>query len=106
MPRSYSHLNLQERALIETQLTLGMRPAAIAAGLMRARSTITREMLATAGCPRQSWPGEAEPGLPEAIDAFQLTGERGRWPASPVSCANWSLTTLSGSSWSIISARD
>src|ERR1019366_6588212 len=44
MPRRYSHLNLQERALIETQLTLGMRPAAIAVGLMRARSTITREM--------------------------------------------------------------
>jgi IS30 family transposase len=44
MPRSYHHLNLQERALIETQLTLGMRPAAIAAGLMRARSTISREI--------------------------------------------------------------
>jgi IS30 family transposase len=29
---------------IETQLTLGMRPAAIAAGLMRARSTVTREI--------------------------------------------------------------
>jgi len=44
MARSYSHLNFQERALLETQLTLGMRPAAIAVGLMRARSTITREM--------------------------------------------------------------
>ena len=44
MPRSYIHLNIQERALIETQLTLGMRPAAIAAGLMRARSTVTREI--------------------------------------------------------------
>jgi IS30 family transposase len=44
MPRSYSHLDSQERALIETQLTLGMRPAAIAAGLMRARSTVTREI--------------------------------------------------------------
>jgi len=44
MANSYSHLNQQERALIETQLTLGMSPAAIAAGLMRARSTVTREM--------------------------------------------------------------
>jgi IS30 family transposase len=44
MPKSYSHLDSQERALIETQLTLGMRPAAIAAGLLRARSTVTREM--------------------------------------------------------------
>ncbi len=44
MARSYSHLNIQERALIETQLRLGMRPAAIAAGLMRARSTVLREI--------------------------------------------------------------
>jgi IS30 family transposase len=44
MARSYVHLETQERALIETQLTLGMSPAAIAAGLMRARSTVTREM--------------------------------------------------------------
>src|SRR5271169_290454 len=44
MPKSYEHLDLQERVLIETQLAFGMRPGAIAAGLMRARSTITREM--------------------------------------------------------------
>ena len=44
MPRSYSHLNSQERALIETQLTFGMRPEAIAAGLMRAKSTVIREL--------------------------------------------------------------
>jgi IS30 family transposase len=44
MSGSYVHLETQERALIETQLTLGMSPAAIAAGLMRARSTGTREM--------------------------------------------------------------
>src|ERR1022692_3066512 len=44
MPRSYSHLNSQERALIETQLTFGMRPAAIAAGLTRAKSTVIREL--------------------------------------------------------------
>jgi IS30 family transposase len=59
MPRSYSHLDSQERTLIETQLTLGMRPAAIAAGLMRARSTVTREI------GRNGWqpsPGLAPPG--------------------------------------------
>ena len=44
MAKSCIHLNIQERVLIETQLTLGMRPAAIAAGLMGARSTVTREM--------------------------------------------------------------
>jgi IS30 family transposase len=44
MEKTYTHLDVQERALIETQLTLGMRPTAIAAGLMRSRSTVTREM--------------------------------------------------------------
>jgi IS30 family transposase len=44
MAKRYGHLDVQERALIETQLMLGMSPAAIAAGLMRARSTVTREM--------------------------------------------------------------
>jgi len=44
MPNRYKHLDQQERALIETQLRFGVRPAVIAAGLMRARSTITREM--------------------------------------------------------------
>jgi IS30 family transposase len=44
MAKIYTRLNVQERALIETQLTLGMRPTAIAAGLMRSCSTVTREM--------------------------------------------------------------
>jgi IS30 family transposase len=44
MARSYVHLETQERALIETQLRLGMSPAGIAAGLMRARSTVLREI--------------------------------------------------------------
>jgi IS30 family transposase len=44
MAKSYRHLDTQERVVIETQLRLGMSPAAIAAGLMRARSTVTREM--------------------------------------------------------------
>jgi hypothetical protein len=44
MGKSYSHLSLAERALLQTQLELRCCPAAIAAGLQRARSTITREM--------------------------------------------------------------
>jgi transposase, IS30 family len=44
MAQGYSHLNTQERALIEAQLREGMRPGAIARGLQRARSTITREI--------------------------------------------------------------
>ena len=44
MPRSFRHLDLSERVVIETQLRLGMSPAEIAAGLKRARSTIRREI--------------------------------------------------------------
>jgi IS30 family transposase len=44
MANGYSHLAVQERALIETQLRLGMSPGAIAGGLLRPRSTVTREI--------------------------------------------------------------
>jgi IS30 family transposase len=44
MARTYRQFSLQERVVLQTQLQLGLRPAAIAAGLNRARSTITREM--------------------------------------------------------------
>jgi transposase, IS30 family len=44
MPRSFRHLDLSERVFVEAQLSLGMRPAGIAAGLKRARSTISREI--------------------------------------------------------------
>ena len=45
MARTYQQLCLEERVVIQTQLALGFRPAAIAAGLKRARSTVVREML-------------------------------------------------------------
>ena len=44
MGKSYKQLSFVERALIQTQLVLRWSPAAIAAGLQRARSTVTREM--------------------------------------------------------------
>jgi IS30 family transposase len=44
MPRRFRHLDLSERIFIETQLSLGVRPAGIAAELKRARSTVSREM--------------------------------------------------------------
>ncbi len=44
MGRTYLQLSLEERALLQAQLSVGLSPAAIAAGLKRARSTITREM--------------------------------------------------------------
>lgn len=54
MARTYNHLSLEERCLIQTQLSMGFRPAAIAGGLKRARSTVTREMH------RNGWRSEAD----------------------------------------------
>ena len=44
MARTYRQLSLEERCVLQTQLSMGWSPAAIAAGLQRARSTISREM--------------------------------------------------------------
>jgi len=54
MGKSYKQLSFVERALIQTQLVLRWSPAAIAAGLQRARSTVTREMA------RNGWLPEPE----------------------------------------------
>src|ERR1700761_179067 len=44
MGSHYKHLCMEERALIQTQLSMGWRPAAVAAGLQRSRSTVVREL--------------------------------------------------------------
>lgn len=44
MGRDYEHLSLEERVYIETQLSMGVVPAAIARGLGRAASTVLREL--------------------------------------------------------------
>ena len=44
MRRTYEHLSMEDRSLIQVQLALGFRPATIAAVLGRARSTVVREM--------------------------------------------------------------
>ncbi len=44
MPKTYQHLQLEERALIQTILEQGFKAAAIALSLGRSRSTISREL--------------------------------------------------------------
>jgi len=56
MGKNYGHLDLQERVVIETQLTLGLKPGAIADGLLRAPSTVMREMQ------RNGWRTQSERG--------------------------------------------
>ena len=44
MGKSYKQLSIEERTLIETQLSIGMKPAEIAEGLKRSASTLSREL--------------------------------------------------------------
>lgn len=44
MGRKYEHLSSSDRALIQTQLSMGWSRSSIAAGLHRSRSTISREL--------------------------------------------------------------
>ncbi len=69
MARTFQHLSLSDRTLIEAQLGLGMRPAAIAAGLLRARSTVTREIA------RNGWRGL------HRADPLRVAGEYRAVPA-------------------------
>ena len=44
MGKSYNQLSIEERTLIQTQLSMGMKPAEIAEGLKRSASTLSREL--------------------------------------------------------------
>ena len=55
MSKQYNHITLDDRALIQTQLQQGFKPAAIAASLGRPRSCVTRELA------RNGWKAESVP---------------------------------------------
>jgi IS30 family transposase len=44
MGKIYEQLSIEERTMIQTQLEMGIKPAAIAAGLNRSASTLSREL--------------------------------------------------------------
>ena len=44
MGKNYSQLSIEERTMIQTQLEMGIKPAAIALGLNRSASTLSREL--------------------------------------------------------------
>jgi len=80
MGKSYKQLSLAERTLLQTQLVLRWSPAAIAAGLQRARSTITREMA------RNGWLVEPEialRGRPRVAGGYRAEAAHER--ATPIS---------------------
>lgn len=44
MVKIYKQLSIEERTMIQTQLEMGIKPAAIARGLNRSASTLSREL--------------------------------------------------------------
>ena len=44
MGKIYKQLSIEERTMIQTQLEMGIKPAAIALGLNRSASTLSREL--------------------------------------------------------------
>ncbi len=44
MGKTYKQLSVEERTMIQTQLGMGVKPAAIVLGLNRSASTISREL--------------------------------------------------------------
>jgi IS30 family transposase len=60
MGKQYTQLSLNERIFLQSQLELGFRPAAIAAGLKRSASTIGRELRRNRFRPPKPSPAKAE----------------------------------------------
>ena len=44
MGKNYNQLSIEERTMIQTQLEMGVKPAAIALALNRSASTLSREL--------------------------------------------------------------
>jgi IS30 family transposase len=68
MGKRYVQLGIEERTMIQTQLGMGIKPAAIALGLNRSASTLSRELS------RNGWVGPKEgrgPGRPPVAGGYR-----------------------------------
>lgn len=68
MGKIYEQLSIEERTMIQTQLEMGIKPAAIALGLSRSASTISRELR------RNSWvrpKARRGPGRPPVAGGYR-----------------------------------
>ena len=75
MGKIYDHLSIEERALIQTQRGMGIKPGAIARGMNRSASTITRELA------RNGWVHPKVPrsrGRPLAAGGYRADGAHHR----------------------------
>jgi len=68
MGKIYKQLSIEERTMIQTQLEMGIKPAAIAVGLHRSASTLSRELR------RNGWArpkARPEPGRPAVAGGYR-----------------------------------
>ena len=63
MGKVYVQLSIEERAIIQAQLALGLKPAMIAANLNRSPSTISRELRRNSWIRPKACPGRGRPAL-------------------------------------------
>jgi IS30 family transposase len=61
MGKNYKQLSIEERTMIQTQLEMGIKPAAIALGLNRSASTLSRELHRNGRTPPRARCGPGEP---------------------------------------------
>ena len=75
MGKIYQQLSIEERTMIQTQLEMGNRPAAIAVGLNRSASTLSRELR------RNGWSRPRErrvPGRPPMAGGYRASAAQQR----------------------------
>jgi IS30 family transposase len=63
MGNIYKQLSIEERTVIQTQLVLGIKPAAIAVGLNRSASTLSRELRRNGWVRPKAHPGPGRPAV-------------------------------------------
>ena len=81
MGKVYAQLSIEERTIIQTQLSLGVRPSKIASSLDRSPSTISRELTRNAWIRPRVCPG---PGRPRKAGGYRADAAQKRAQACTV----------------------
>lgn len=81
MGKIYQQLSIEERTMIQTQLEMGIKPAAIAVGLNRSASTLSRELRRNGWARRKTCCG---PGRPPVAGGYRAQAAHQRAQACTV----------------------
>ena len=75
MGKNYCQLSIEERTVIQMQLEMGIKPAAIASGLNRSASTVSRELSRNGWVPAKPC---RSPGRPPKAGGYRAVGAQDR----------------------------